>query len=80
MSTSNHTSVGDYFRFGEHSLKHVNIGLGSWLSANVTVTAGSDIPSFCLFAAASTTVGKVGNIEKNGLYAGVLAKLKKDLK
>lgn len=77
VSTSNHTSVGESFRFGEHSLKRVNIGSGSWLGAHVSVTAGSDIPSFCLVAAGSTVVGK---IDQSGLYVGSPAKFKKDLK
>ncbi|MBE4605627.1 acyltransferase [Vibrio navarrensis] len=77
LSTSNHTSTGESFRFGEHSLKSVKIGSGSWLGAHVTVTAGSDIPPFCLIAAGSTIVGK---IERSGLYVGAPAKFKKDLK
>lgn len=79
LSTSNHTKRTNEcrsFRFGEHSLRPVEIQSGVWVGAHVSITAGSIIEVGTVVAAGAVVAGK---LECDSLYAGIPAKLKRKL-
>lgn len=68
----NHTMLNGSYRFGVRQLKPIVIGAGSWIGANVTITAGSTVPESSVVAANSVYLS---SNDVAGIYAGVPAKL-----
>ncbi|MGO2386379.1 MAG: acyltransferase [Psychrobacter sp.] len=60
IASGNHTfeQAKNSYRFGEPMLKPINIGRGSWVASNVTVTAGTNIGKGVLIGPASNTYGQ----------------------
>lgn len=80
IATGNHTQATESassYRFGEHELKKVKIGKGTWLGANVSVMPGALIGSGSIIAAGGVVVGCADSCS---LYVGVPARFKKKLK
>jgi acetyltransferase-like isoleucine patch superfamily enzyme len=72
--SGNHTLKGGSYRFGEMQRIPVKIGYGSWIGANSTLVAGSEVPQGSLIAANSVVTKK---LKITGVYGGVPAKLLK---
>ena len=70
--SSNHTLVKGSYRYGKPDSKKIIIGKGSWISANCTITAGSNIGLACLIAS-NTVVSK--NVPDYSVYGGVPGKI-----
>jgi acetyltransferase-like isoleucine patch superfamily enzyme len=76
ITSSNHTKYNGSFRYGKPQSKPIVIGRGSWVSANCTITAGSEVNSGCLIASNSVVRGCV---PKNSMYGGVPGKVIKSI-
>lgn len=76
ITSSNHTKFEGSFRYGKPQSKPIMIGKGSWVSANCTITAGSEIKSGCLIA--SNTVVR-GCVPENSMYGGVPGRIIKSI-
>jgi maltose O-acetyltransferase len=77
ISGGNHSFLKTSYRFGPHVAQKVTIGNGAWICANCVVTAGSVLPDRSVLAAGSVLT-KVFD-QKDSLYAGVPAKLLKQI-
>ena len=55
--SSNHQRIGGSFRYGEPIHAPISVGFGSWVGANVTLTAGSSIGKGSLVAAGAVVSG-----------------------
>lgn len=77
LVSGNHTMIDGSFRYGTSCLKPIVIGKGSWVSANCTLTAGSQLPPSSLLAA-NSVLGK-SFTEGFSIYGGVPARKIKDL-
>ena len=64
-------------RAGESKFGSITVGDGCWIGANVIVLPGVIIGDGCIIAAGAVVNKKC---EPNGMYAGVPARRKKDLK
>lgn len=71
LVSGNHTFCAGSYRFGSSDCKPIYIGFGSWISANCTVTAGSEIGRGSLIAANSVVIGM---LPAGGKYGGLPAK------
>lgn len=67
FSSSNHTSINHSFRYGPKHKAPIRIASGVWISANCTITAGSNIGRGCLIGA-GTVVTK--SVREGVLFAG----------
>ena len=76
ITTSNHTKYNGSFRYGKPISQSVKIGKGTWISANCTITAGSQIEPGCLIASNSVVRNRVS---KNRMYGGVPGKIIKPI-
>lgn len=74
--SGNHSRIGNSFRFGQSSGSKIVIGYGSWIGANCTVTAGSQIGQGVLVGANSLVRS---SLMDDSLYAGVPVRLIKKL-
>ena len=73
VASSNHTRLGNSYRFGIPKQSPITIGKGSWLAAHVTVTAGSRIGPGTLVAAGAVTRGELPpNTVVGGIPASVI--------
>lgn len=68
--SSNHSRLGNSFRYGSPQIAPIVIGAGTWLASHVVVTAGSHIGSGTLVAASAVVVG---NLPDSVLAAGQAA-------
>lgn len=59
VATSNHTKVGNSFRYGPPEKKPVQIGAGCWIAAHATILAGSIIGEGVLVAAGAVVRGEI---------------------
>lgn len=66
VSSSNHTRKNGSFRYGGVEESPVRIGRGSWISAHVTVTAGTTVGKGALIAAGAVVTGAI----PDGVLAG----------
>ena len=73
VSSGNHQFDGTAFNRLPSSKNNVVIGKGSWIAANVTITAGSRIPAQSVVAANSCVTPKMEQLD-HSLYAGTPAK------
>ena len=71
MVSSNHRFKNGSARFVEGVGGKIVIGRGTWIAANVTVTAGVSVGSSCLLAAGSVVTKDVSN---GAMVGGVPAK------
>lgn len=76
ITSSNHTKHNGSYRYGKPQISPIQIGKGSWVSANCTITAGSNIGKGCLIASNSVVRGVVPD---NSLYGGVPGKVIKQI-
>ena len=76
ITSSNHTKFEGSFRYGIPQSQPIKIGKGTWVSANCTITAGSQIESGCLIAS-NTVVHNI--VPKNSMYGGVPGKVIKSI-
>jgi len=76
VSSSNHTRVNGSYRFGEHSLKSINIGKGVWVAAHCTVLAGAKIHKGVLVAAGCIVTGE---LIADALYVSSVANFKRKI-
>ena len=76
ITTDNHIVTDEHRRGGQIYHKPVVIKDGCWIGCNVTILPGSIIEEGCVIAAGSVVNGI---LQKNGLYAGIPAKLLKHL-
>ena len=67
LVSGNHTRLNSSFRFGASSPSPIYVGMGSWIGANTTVTAGAYIGSGSCIAANCCVVGRCDN---DSVYAG----------
>jgi maltose O-acetyltransferase len=74
--TSARTIAGSAERTGPLTGGPITVGDGAWIGTNVTVLAGSRIGAGCVIAAGSVVRG---DCMPNCLYAGVPARLKREL-
>lgn len=72
LSAGNHTWKDDSFRFGKQVAIPVIINSGCWVSANCTLTAGSELPKYSILAAGAILSKKYN--DERMIYAGVPAK------
>lgn len=72
LVSGNHTSHEGSYRFGKMSRAPISIGFGSWIGANVTIVAGSEVPKGTLIGANSLVTKK---LEVSGVYGGVPVQL-----
>lgn len=81
ISVGNHEFNGKNFRDIKITSKHyvTSINEGSWIGANCTVTAGSNVPAYSIVGANSCVTHSMENIPYS-LYGGVPAKYIKSLK
>ncbi len=70
--SGNHVNVNGSYRFGKCKPGPISIGRGTWICANVVITANSKIPDGCCVAANSIVVG---SLDKSGVYGGLPARL-----
>ena len=79
VSSNNHSFDNlTGYRFGKADFSPVNINKNSWICANVTITGGSTVPSYCIVGPGSTFI-KSSGYRRNALYSGVPAKVIKEL-
>lgn len=65
--STNHSRLGNSYRYGESSDKPIHIGKGSWIAAHCTIIAGANIADGCLIGSNSS----MQSITKpNELWAG----------
>lgn len=69
--SGNHTIVSGSYRFGPMERQSITVGNGSWIGANATLLAGSEVPNSSLVAANAVVTKK---LELVGVYGGVPAK------
>jgi maltose O-acetyltransferase len=74
--TSFHDIGGPAARAGERRMLPISVGDGCWIGARVTVLPGVSIGDGCIIAAGAVVTR---NCEPNGLYAGVPARLIRQL-
>ena len=73
ISSGNHTSKNGSYRYGAPQLAPITIGRGSWVAAQVVITAGSIIGENSLIAAGAVVTGEIGsNVIAGGIPARVL--------
>lgn len=70
--SSNHTPVSNSFRFGPGVAGHISIGKGTWVAANVVITAGALIGECCLIAAGSVVTK---NFNSYSIIGGIPARV-----
>jgi len=70
LNSGNHTIKGNSYRHGDKHILPIYIGSGSWVAANCTITAGSNIGVCTLIAANSCYSGRS---EDFSIYGGVPA-------
>ena len=76
LISGNHTRKSGSYRFGDAELMSINVGIGAWLGAHVTVTAGSRVGKGCLIAAGAVVVGEIpDNVLAGGVPARVIKRL-----
>ncbi|WP_159018813.1 acyltransferase [Algibacter sp. L3A6] len=71
ITASNHLRKGHSFRFGGYEAKKIEIGVGTWIAAQSSVTAGVAIGDGSLVAAGSVVTKSFGN---NVVIGGIPAK------
>ena len=71
VSPSNHTKLGNSYRFGEPSSSNITIKSGSWIGAHSTIVIGANVGKGSLIAA-NSVLNK--STEDNSVYGGVPAK------
>jgi len=76
VASENHSRLNGSFRFGEMKRAPIRIKRGSWLSAHVTLTAGSVIGEGSLIAAGAVVTKE---IPANVLAGGVPARVLKEI-
>jgi len=76
LVSGNHTRKLGSYRFGDAELMPINIGIGAWLGAHVTVAAGSQVGRGSLIAAGAVVVGEIPD---NAMAGGVPARVIKSL-
>lgn len=72
LVSGNHTIKDGSYRFGSAQRAPIKVGHGSWVSGNVLLIAGAEIPPSSLVAGGAVVNKK--HIE-SGIYGGVPAKL-----
>ena len=72
ISGGNHRFKDDSFRFEKSTIEAVEIGSGSWVAANCTITGGSKLPDMSILAAGSVLTKKQS--EAKSVYKGAPAK------
>lgn len=72
MVSSNHTSIRGSYRFGPGIGKQIKIGKGTWIAANVVITAGVEVGEGCLIAAGAVLTN---NFESNSVIGGIPARI-----
>lgn len=76
--SGNHSSINGSYRYGKSNIDEIKLGYGSWIGANCTITAGSQIPACSIIAANSCVTKKMESFDK-AIYGGVPAKFIKTL-
>ncbi|MBM4958082.1 acyltransferase [Vibrio parahaemolyticus] len=71
--SGNHSLFNGSYRFGSLKREPILVHRGSWISANVVLVSGSEIPKSSLIAANSVVTKK---LKISGVYAGAPAELK----
>lgn len=72
MVSSNHTSIRGSYRFGPGIGKQISIGKGTWIAANVVITAGVRVGDGCLIAAGAVLSQ---DFDSNLVIGGVPARI-----
>ena len=72
LVSGNHSAVNGSFRFGDSIKSPIVVGLGEWVGANCTLTAGSLLPTGSLLAA-NSVISKI-QVREFAIYGGVPAK------
>lgn len=70
--SSNHTPIKNSFRFGPGIGSHITVGKGTWIAANVVITAGVNIGECCLIAAGSVVTK---DFDSFSIIGGIPAKV-----
>lgn len=76
FASGNHTKEKGSFRYGKPDSKEIVVGIGSWIGANCTITAGVTIGNGSLIGA-NTVVTK--NVPDNVLFTGNPGKIIKEI-
>jgi maltose O-acetyltransferase len=76
FASGNHTKQNGSFRYGKPESSPIEVGKGTWIGANCTITAGVVIGSGAVIGA-NTVVTK--NVPDNVLFAGNPGKVIKDI-
>ena len=71
ITASNHLRKGFSFRFGGYEAKQISVGVGTWIAAHSSITAGVTIGDGCLIAAGSVVTKSFGD---RGVIGGIPAK------
>lgn len=71
ITASNHLRKNSSFRFGGFEAKRIQIGVGTWIAAHSSITAGVTIGSGTLIAAGSVVTKSFGD---NLIIGGIPAK------
>ena len=72
MVSSNHTSINGSYRFGPGVGKKISIGYGTWVAANVVITAGVNVGEGCLIAAGAVLTN---DFDSNSIIGGIPARI-----
>lgn len=59
ITSSNHSLMGNSYRYGKPTSKPISIDFGCWVAANCTITAGTHIGEGSLIAANTVARGKI---------------------
>lgn len=77
LVSGDHSPVGGSYRFGRSIVGKINIGFGSWVATNCTITKGGGLPSGSVLAANSVLTKSYTT--SRAIYGGIPAKLIKEI-
>lgn len=77
LISGDHSPVDGSYRFGRSIIGEINIGFGSWVAANCTITKGGGLPPSSVLAANSVLTKSYTT--SRAIYGGIPAKLIKEI-